>query len=192
MFLKKRQPSRQPQLLYGYNSGPAAADTARCVVSVAGVPTLTTVTAQIRNYHVKAHKLLSSVLNCTGLLSVSFLNSSAVCLYKAKTQTNRKTNNTSLSHVYTRTPIWSNISTSCRSHTGGGGRRGEGRGADGGLYVRLRVWKILDIWSMTGPVSGSFIHCVLFRGFSSISSKAAHRQKEEVRLQQKRSEGPRR
>lgn len=41
------------------------------------------------------------------------------------------------------------------------------------LYVRLRVWKILDIWSMTGPVSGSFIHWVLFRGFSSMSSNAS-------------------
>lgn len=30
---------------------------------------------------------------------------------------------------------------------------------------------------MTGPVSGSFIHCVLFRGFSSMSSKAAHKHK---------------
>lgn len=45
------------------------------------------------------------------------------------------------------------------------------------LYVRLRVWKILDIWSMTGPVSGSFIHWVLFRGFSSMSSNAAHKHK---------------
>lgn len=43
------------------------------------------------------------------------------------------------------------------------------------LYVRLRVWKILDIWSMTGPVSGSFIHWVLFSGFSSMSSNAAHK-----------------
>ena len=40
--------------------------------------------------------------------------------------------------------------------------------------MRLRVWKILDIWSMTGPVSGSFIHWVLLRGFSSMSSNAAH------------------
>lgn len=76
-------------------------------------------------------------------------------------------------YTRTRTPIWSNISTSCRSHTGRVGV------AALGLYVRLRVWKILDIWSMTGPVSGSFIHCVLFRGFSSMSSKAAHKQKEE-------------
>jgi len=48
------------------------------------------------------------------------------------------------------------------------------RGVTRKLYVRLRVWKILDIWSMTGPVSGSFIHWVLFRGFSSMSSNAAY------------------
>lgn len=60
-----------------------------------------------------------------------------------------------------------------QSHGGGGGLDW----GVTGLYVRLRVWKILDIWSMTGPVSGSFIHCVLFRGFSSMSSKAAHKQK---------------
>lgn len=40
-------------------------------------------------------------------------------------------------------------------------------------YVRFRVWKILEICSMTGPVSGSFIHWVLFSGFSSMSSNAA-------------------
>lgn len=51
------------------------------------------------------------------------------------------------------------------------------QGVTGRLYVRLRVWKILDIWSMTGPVSGSFIHWVLFRGFSSMSSNAAYRHK---------------
>lgn len=39
-------------------------------------------------------------------------------------------------------------------------------------YVRFRVWKILEICSMTGPVSGSFIHWVLFSGFSSMSSNA--------------------
>lgn len=70
--------------------------------------------------------------------------------------------------IHTHIPIWSNIHTSCRSHTGGVTRR---------LYVRLRVWKILDIWSMTGPVSGSFIHWVLFSGFSSMSSNAAHKHK---------------
>lgn len=94
-------------------------------------------------------------------------------------QTNKPKNNTSLSHVLTctRTPIWSNIPTSCLSHTG------EGKGLElsvMGPYVRLRVWKILDIWSMTGPVSGSFIHCVLFRGFSSMSSKAAQKRKGEA------------
>lgn len=41
------------------------------------------------------------------------------------------------------------------------------------LYVRFSVWKIREICNITGPVSGSFIHWVLFKGFSSISSKAA-------------------
>lgn len=45
-------------------------------------------------------------------------------------------------------------------------------GSADAAYVRFRVWKILEICSMTGPVSGSFIHCVLFRGFSSMSSNA--------------------
>lgn len=40
-------------------------------------------------------------------------------------------------------------------------------------YARFRVWKILEICSMTGPVSGSFIHWVLFSGFSSMSSNAS-------------------
>lgn len=48
-------------------------------------------------------------------------------------------------------------------------------------YVRFRVWKILEICSMTGPVSGSFIHWVLFRGFSSMSSNAV-RKTEQGRL----------
>lgn len=42
-------------------------------------------------------------------------------------------------------------------------------------YARFRVWKILEICSMTGPVSGSFIHWVLFSGFSSMSSNAVGR-----------------
>lgn len=41
-------------------------------------------------------------------------------------------------------------------------------------YVRFSVWKILEICSMTGPVSGSFIHWVLFSGFSSMSSNASN------------------
>lgn len=44
-------------------------------------------------------------------------------------------------------------------------------------YARFRVWKILEICSMTGPVSGSFIHWVLFSGFSSMSSNAVGRRR---------------
>lgn len=55
------------------------------------------------------------------------------------------------------------------------GARGRPPGSAGAAYVRFRVWKSLEICSMTGPVSGSFIHCVLFRGFSSMSSNAVGR-----------------
>lgn len=48
----------------------------------------------------------------------------------------------------------------------------QGLGSAGAAYVRFMVWKIREICSMTGPVSGSFIHWVLFRGFSSMSSNA--------------------
>lgn len=58
------------------------------------------------------------------------------------------------------------------SRTGAGAVQGSGRTC---AYVRFRVWKILEICSMTGPVSGSFIHWVLFSGFSSMSSNAAGR-----------------
>lgn len=51
----------------------------------------------------------------------------------------------------------------------------QGSGSAGTAYVRFMVWKILEICSMTGPVSGSFIHWVLFSGFSSMSSNAAGR-----------------
>lgn len=61
------------------------------------------------------------------------------------------------------TPKHSLTLKSCHSHTATVTRR---------FYVRLRVWKILEIWSMTGPVSGSFIHWVLLRGFSNMSSNA--------------------
>lgn len=44
----------------------------------------------------------------------------------------------------------------------------------GTTYVRFSVWKILEICSMTGPVSGSFIHWVLLSGFSSMSSNASN------------------
>lgn len=51
------------------------------------------------------------------------------------------------------------------------GRSGTAEQA-GAAYARFSVWKMREICSMTGPVSGSFIHCVLFSGFSSMSSKA--------------------
>lgn len=41
-------------------------------------------------------------------------------------------------------------------------------------YARFSVWKTREICSMTGPVSGSFIHWVLLSGFSSMSSKASN------------------
>ena len=44
-------------------------------------------------------------------------------------------------------------------------------------YCLLSVWKMREICSITGPVSGSFIHCVLFKGFCSMSSNAAKHQK---------------
>lgn len=80
-------------------------------------------------------------------------------------------------HIHTSN--MANTHTQAATVTQGGIRRGvgEGWGFTRRLYVRLRVWKILDIWSMTGPVSGSFIHWVLFRGFSSMSSNAAHKHK---------------
>lgn len=45
--------------------------------------------------------------------------------------------------------------------------------------MRFNVWKIREICNMTGPVSGSFIHCVLFKGFSSMSSKAVGEKRED-------------
>lgn len=86
-----------------------------------------------------------------------------------------------LSHAHTYTFIHASVRLSVIKHTNTYTRSCHSHTRDGGvtrrLYVRLRVWKILDICSMTGPVSGSFIHWVLFRGFSSMSSNAAHKHK---------------
>lgn len=105
-----------------------------------------------------------------------------LCLYKAKRilVSLLYSDTHTFAHTYT-PPIWPThtlkLPQSHREEEEEVWVRGGGGGVTRRLYVRLRVWKILDIWSMTGPVSGSFIHWVLFRGFSSMSSNAAHKHK---------------
>lgn len=110
------------------------------------------------------------VINSFFLYSTSYLyfESSGFVFTRQKKQNNTCVSST-LTHTLKCPDIFKHTHTSCQSR----GVMGRGSGVTRRLYVRLRVWKILDIWSMTGPVSGSFIHWVLFSGFSSISSNAS-------------------